>query len=282
LLAVLLSVTALVPGVAAQAPNQAATREKIIQYVRKRFNIPDTVKITVSEFRESAYQDFYQTLVTVDDGKSKRSQPFFLSKDARYLVDGNIYTLNGDPRKEIIKLISTEDQPAQGPADAPVTIVEYSDLECPTCAHLHEMLETDIIPKYGNKVRVVFKEFPLTEIHDWALTASVAAECAYQIDPSKFVAFRTVIFKNQETLEASHIRDLLLHLAAEAELDNVKLAACIDSQGSLPRVQASQREGQAIGVASTPTTFINGRIVVGAPASDDIYKLIDEALHDSK
>jgi protein-disulfide isomerase len=280
LLAVLLSGLALAPAVAAQALNQAATREKIIQYVRQRFNIPDTVKLTVSEFRDSAYTDFYQTLVTVDDGKDKKSQPFFVSKDGRYLVEGNIFTLGGDPRKEIVRLISMEDQPTQGPANAPVTIVEYSDLECPTCAKLHEMLETDIIPKYGDKVRVVFKEFPLAEIHDWALTAAVAAQCAYQIDPSKFIAFRTAVFQNQTTLNADHIRDLLLHLGAEAELDNVKLATCIDSQTSLPRVEASLHEGQALGVGSTPTTFVNGRSVVGAPTPADLYKLIEEAMKD--
>jgi len=282
LLTVLLGGFGLPPGFAAQAPNQTATRDKIIHYVRQRFNIPDTVKLTVGEFRESAYPDFYQILVTVDDGKDKRSQPFFVSKDGRYLVEGNIYTLSGEPRKEIVRLISTEDQPTQGPANAPVTIVEYSDLECPTCARLHEMLENDIIPKYGDKVRVVFKEFPLTEVHDWALTAAIATECAYQIDPSKFVAYRTLIYKNQASLEASHIRDLLLHLGAEAELDNLKLASCIDSRTSLPRVEASLHEGQALGVSSTPTTFINGRVVVGAPALDDLSKLIEQGLHDSK
>jgi protein-disulfide isomerase len=205
-----------------------------------------------------------------------------VSKDGRYLVDGNIFNLGGDPRKEIIRLISLEDQPGQGPAGAPVTIVEYSDLECPVCAKMHEMLETDIIPKYGDKVRVVFKEFPLTEIHDWALTAAVATQCAYQIDAPKFAALRTVIYKNQATLAAAHIRDLLLHLGAEAELDNVKLAACIDSQSSLPRVEANLHEGQALGVSSTPTTFVNGRILVGTPTPADFYKLIEEAMHDGK
>lgn len=281
-LTVLLSACTLSPIRAGQTPNQAETRDKILHYVRGHFNIPETVKLTVSEFRTSVYPDFYQTVVTVGEGKDQRSQSFFISKDGRYLVEGNIYTLGGDPHKEIVRLISTEDQPTQGPANAPVTVVEYSDLECPTCARLHEMLETDIVPKYGSKVRVVFKEFPLAQIHDWALSAAVANECAYQIDPAKFVTFRGIIFKNQESLEASHIRDQLLHLAAEAGLDNLKLAACIDSQTSLPRVEASLQEGQALGVASTPTTFVNGRSVVGAPAPEDFYKLIDEALHDSK
>jgi protein-disulfide isomerase len=282
LLTAVLAVPLLSPASAAQAPSQAATREKIVKYVRQRFNIPDSVKITLGDFRESAYADFDAVTLTVDDGKDKRAQPFFVSKDGRYLVEGNIYTLGGDPRKEIVRLISLADEPTQGPATAPVTLVEYSDLQCPTCARLHEMLETDILPKYGDKLRVVFKEFPLTAIHDWSPTAAVAAQCAYQIDPSKYVPFRSLVFQNQSTLDADHIRDKLLHLAAQAGIDNMKLASCLDSRASQPRIEANTQEGQALGIASTPTSFINGRVVVGAPTLDEISKLIDEALKDSK
>ncbi len=270
------------PAPAAQAPNQAAMREKIIQYIRQRFHIPDSVKLTVGDFRESVYPDFYAITLTLDDGKDKKSQPFFAAKDGRYLVDGSIYTLGGDARKDIIQLISLADEATQGPATAPVTLVEYSDMECPVCARFHETLETDIIPKYGDKLRVVFKEFPLTAIHDWALTAAVAAQCTYQIDPARYVPYRSLVYKNQSALNADHIRDELLHLAAEAGIDNMKLASCIDSQASLPRVEASTREAQALGIAQTPTSFINGRAFVGAPPLADIYKLIDEALSDSR
>jgi protein-disulfide isomerase len=275
------ALAASVPTPAAQAPNQAATREKIVRYIRQRFNIPDTVKVTVGDFRESVYPDFYALTLTLNDGKDKRTQLFFVSKDGRYLVEGSIYTLGGDARKDIMQLISLEDEATQGPATAPVTLVEYSDMECPVCARFHETLETDIIPKYGDKLRVVFKEFPLTAIHDWALIAAVAAQCTYQIDPSKYVPYRSLVYKNQSALDADHIRDKLLHLAAEAGIDNMKLASCIDSQASLPRVEASTREAQALGIAQTPTSFINGRAVVGAPLAD-IYKLIDEALNDTK
>ena len=180
-----------------------------------------------------------------------------------------------------MRLISLQDQPTQGPANAPVTLVEYSDLQCPVCAKLQEELETDIIPKYGDKLRVVFKEFPLVNIHDWALTGAIAAQCTYQIDPSKYVAFRSAVFKNQEAINAEHARDMLLHLGAEAGVDNMKLAACIDSQGSLSRVEANMHEGEALGIGQTPTSFINGRILVGAPPSTDFDKLIDEAMHDT-
>jgi protein-disulfide isomerase len=282
LLGLLATVLAAVPALIAQAPNQPAVHEKIIRYIRGRFNIPDAVKVTITDLRDSAYPDFFETTVTLDDGKAKQSQPLFVSKNMRYLVEGNIFNLAGDPREEMRRLISLRDQPTQGPASAPVTLVEYSDLECPVCAHLQEELETDIIPKYGDKLRVVFKEFPLVNIHDWALTGAIAAQCAYQIDPSRYVAYRSAIYKNQVTITGEHARDMLLHLGAEAGVDNLKLAACIDSKDSLSRVDANKQEGEALGISQTPTTFINGRIIVGAPAATDFYKLIDEAMHDTK
>lgn len=158
------------PLLLAQGPTQPAVRDKIIRYVRGRFNIGESVKLTMTDLRETAYPDFLETTVTLDDGKDKRTQPLFVSKDLRYMIEGSIFNLGGDPREDIIRLISLDDQPAAGPANAPVTLVEYSDLQCPICAKMQEELETDIIPKYGDKLRVVFKEFPLVGIHDWALT----------------------------------------------------------------------------------------------------------------
>lgn len=282
ILGLLAATLAVAPTLIAQGPTQPATREKIINYIRQHFGIPATVKITMTDLRETAYPDYFVTTITLDDGKDKRNQPLFISKDMRYLVEGNLFNLNGDPRADIVRLISVKDQPTQGPENAPVTLVEYSDLECPVCARMQEELETDIVPKYGDKLRVVFKEFPLVAIHDWALTAAIAAQCTYQIDPAKYVDFRSAVYKNQASINGEHARDLLLHAGAEAGVDNMKLAACIDSKDSLPRVEANIREADALGVAQTPTMFINGRILVGAPPSADVYKVIDEALHDGK
>jgi len=282
LVSLLAVVLAAPPVLLAQATNQAATHDKIIQYIRDRFGIPAADKITMTDLRESAFPDFLETTITVDDGKDKKSIPFFVSRNMRYMVEGNIFNLGGDPRETIVRLISLKDQPAQGPAGAPVTLVEYTDLECPICAKFHDQLETEIIPKYGDKLRVVFKEFPLVTIHDWAFSGAIAAQCAYQIDPSKYVAFRSAVYKNQESMNADHARDMLLHFGAEAGIDNMKLAACIDAKETVARVEANMREGETLGIAQTPTSYINGRIFIGAAPTAELYKLIDEAMHDTK
>ncbi len=269
-------------SVAAQAETSPAVREKIIKYIHERFSIPATVKIAMTDLRETAYPDFFVTTITLDDGKETRKQSMFVSKNMRYLVEGSLFNLGGDPRADIVRLISTKDQPAQGPANAPVTLVEYSDLECPVCARMQQELETEVIPKYGDKLRVVFKEYPLVAIHDWALTAAIAAQCTYELEPSKYADFRSAVYKNQSSVNGDHARDLLLHIAAEAGIDNTGLAACIDSKTSLPRVEANMQEADALGVAQTPTMFINGQTLVGAPPAADVEKLIDEALRQGK
>jgi protein-disulfide isomerase len=273
---------------AAPPDGRAATAEKIIRYMRERYVIPDTVKMTVGPFQDSPFADYYQTTLTLDDGKQKNSQKFFLSKDGRYMVEGTIFKLKGNPRIDIVRSIVLEDQPAQGSARAPVTIVEYSDLQCPTSARLHEFLEKEVVPKYGDKVRVVFKEFPLPNIHNWALTAALAAECAYRLNPGAFVAYRTLVFQNQNSLDSaakddgSKALNPLLDLGAQAGVDRAKLASCVDSQAALPRVQESVREGQTLGIARVPTTFVNGRVVVGAPEAADFFRIVDEALGAAK
>ncbi|HZP03097.1 MAG TPA: thioredoxin domain-containing protein [Terriglobia bacterium] len=168
--------------------------------------------------------------------------------------------------------------PSLGPADAPITIIEFSDLQCPSCARLHEILVQQVVPKYGNKVRIVFKEFPLTAVHDWSLTAAIASQCAYSLDPSAYVPFRSAIFQSQLNFNVTNVRSLLLAYGEQVGLDRLKLSACIDSKRSLPRVEKDVRDGKLLGVKSTPTFFINGQPVVGIPTVEALMATLNEML----
>jgi protein-disulfide isomerase len=187
-----------------------------------------------------------------------------------------------DPRREALRAIVTANQPSQGPPHAPVTIVEFSDLQCPMCARLHEFLEKELLPKYGDKVRLVFKEFPLVTIHDWTLTASIANQCVYQINPQAYAPFRSLVFQNQSSINATNARDLLLSYGEQVGVDRVRLAGCLDAKAALPRIEENAREGKILNIQFTPTCFINGRKVVGMPSADAYYKAVDEALRDAK
>jgi len=261
----------------------------VSQAVRDAFKIPTSVKLSVTgALHPSKYAGFLNATVTANDGvHPAQSQDFLVTDDKKYLnLGGAAYPLNVDPRRQALSVMTLKDQPTQGPAHAPVTIVEYADLECPSCAHMHEFLEDQLVPKYGDKVRVVFKEFPLVKIHQWAETAAIANECAYQIDPSKFVPYRTLIFKHQNDIDAvqantSQVHDLLMSYGQQVGLDGAKLASCVDSQASKARVELGMQEGEQLSVASTPTFYINGKFQGAAPP-DIFFQAVDDAMKDGK
>jgi len=263
-------------------PLGADLRSEIVQHVREQFKIVDAAIITPGPPHLSGYPNLLATTVTVENGKQRQTQDFYISKDNRTLVLGSLYNLDQDVRREALRTIVTTNQPTQGPAHAPVTIVEYADLECPSCGRLHEFLEKDLLPKYGDKVRVIFKEFPLVQIHDWSLTAAIANECVFQMKPEAFASYRSLIFQNQSGTNATNVRDALLGYADQVGVDRLKLAGCLDSRSSLPRVDEGTREGKRLEIQSTPTCFINGRMVVGFPSPEAYYKTVDEALKAAK
>jgi protein-disulfide isomerase len=256
--------------------------EEIANDVRQQYKVPDTIGLTAGPMKESKIEGFYEVRVTASNG---RGQDFFVTRDRRSLVVGNLLPFTDHPEEEALRLIEMGNQPSVGPAHSPVTIVEYADLECPSCAHMHQFLEQQFLPKYGDKVRVIFKEFPLVNIHPWALTGAIANECAYEISPSSYLPYRTLIFEHQAELDAvqsnaSTVRDLLLKYGQQAGLDSAKLAACIDAKASLPRVEEGLKEGAELNLIYTPTFFINGREKVGMVPPEEFFRAVDEALHE--
>jgi protein-disulfide isomerase len=249
--------------------------DEIIRCVREVTKLPPQTELKIGTFNKTVYPQFLKAVITATDGKNTQTAEIFITKDRRTGILGGIVL---PFREDFVRgLIETKDVPSLGPTNAPVTMVEYADLQCPTCARVHEFLEKKLLPKYGDKVRIIFKEFPIPW-HDWSATAAVANECAYQIDPSVFPGYRTLIFANQNAINASNVRERLLALGDDAGVDRSRLAACIDAKASLSRVEAARQEGKDLGISGTPTTFVNGRIIIGSAPQATYYKVVDEAL----
>jgi len=160
--------------------------------------------------------------------------------------------------------------PARGPKDAPVTIVEFSDFECPYCGAAHDTVE-QVMNTYAGKVRLVYRQFPLS-IHPHAEKAAEASLCA--ADQGKFWEYHEVLFKNQKKLD---LPDLKAH-AGEVGLDTQKFSQCLDSGDKMKAVDADQQAGLAVGVGGTPAFFINGIFLNGAQPIDEFKKVIDGEL----
>ena len=256
-------------------------KAELLLHIRDQFKVPISTVLTAGPPHDSGIPNFQAITVTAESSKGKQTQDFYLTSDNHAMVLGNIHNMGVDLKREALRTIVTTNQPSQGPPHAPVTIVEYADLECPMCAKLHAFLESDLLPKYPDKVRVIFKEFPLP-MHDWSQQAAIANECVFQIKPDAFAAYRSLVFQNQQATSVTNVRDNLLSYADQVGVDRVRLAGCMDSQASLPKVEEGRREAKELDVVSTPTCFINGRMLVGFTAPDAYYKAVDAALKASK
>jgi protein-disulfide isomerase len=163
------------------------------------------------------------------------------------------------------------DDPSEGKADAPVTVVEFSDFQCPFCQRVMPTLK-ELRTKYGDRMRLVWKDFPLTQIHPQAFVAAQAGNCARE--QGKFWEYHDKLFGNQSALQP----DALKKYAADAGLDAAKFNQCLDSAKYEPRVRDALGVGGRLGITSTPTVFVNGRMINGAQPIEVFQAVIDEEL----
>jgi protein-disulfide isomerase len=252
--------TATLPAATASS---SPTQKNIEAYLRNFYAFGPDVKLIVGPLKESAVEGILETDINVTMGENKQNVKFYISKDGRYLFRGELSDMTKDPLAENILQIRTTDAPALGDPKAPVTIVEYSDFQCPVCRHLHDVLR-GMLPKYAGKVRVIFKDFPLEQLHPWARTAAIAARCAYNQSPSAFWKLYDLIYDNQEVISAENAWTKMVDYATQSGLDAAAFRGCMAGPEAAAAVNASHANGEKLEVNSTPTVFVNGRRMVGA------------------
>lgn len=162
--------------------------------------------------------------------------------------------------------------PVYGSDNAKVTIVEFSDFQCPFCSKGADLVN-ELKKKYGNKIRVAFKNYPLPFHHD-AKGAAVAGLCAHEQGKDAFWKMHDEMFANQNALKPADLKKT----AAKLKLDEKKFAECLDSNKYLAQVNKDMEEGQKLGVKSTPTFFVNGALVQGAQPIEVFSEIIDSEL----
>jgi protein-disulfide isomerase len=166
--------------------------------------------------------------------------------------------------------IATADSPFQGPSNAPIEIVEFSDFQCPYCLRAHPTVK-QVLDTYGNKVRFVYRNYPLPS-HPNAFPAAEAAQCANE--QGQFWAYHDRLFADQTKLSDTDLKAS----AAALGLDAGRFNACVDSHKYKARIDADMRAGNEVGVNGTPAFFINGRMLSGAQPYDEFKRVIDEEL----
>jgi protein-disulfide isomerase len=246
----------------AAAGPQSQLQKTIEAYLRNLYAFGPDVQLTITEPKESAVPGLLETLVSVKVGDSNEDAKFYVSKDGKFLVRGDVLELTKDPLAANRAVIDLKDAPSTGDPKATVTVVEFSDFECPVCRSLHDVMR-GIMQNYP-QVRVVFKDYPIEVLHPWARTAAIAGRCAYQQNPAAFWKMYDLIYDNQDIISAETAWTKMADFAGQVGLNADTFRACMASPEAGAAVDASRVNGQKLDVNSTPTIFVNGRRVVGA------------------
>jgi len=168
--------------------------------------------------------------------------------------------------------VNTDGSASFGPSDAKVTVVEFSDFQCPFCAKGADIVN-ELKKKYKGKVKFVFKHFPLP-FHKQAEKAAVAAECVHEQDAAKFWKMHDAMFADQAKLSEKD----LIATAKKLGADEKKMSECLKTNKHLAKVKKDFAEGKELGIDSTPTFYVNGKIVNGAQPIEVFSELIEEEL----
>ncbi|MFN0118546.1 MAG: DsbA family protein [Elusimicrobiota bacterium] len=251
---------------------------KMADHLKKALSLDNRIEIKVMESTNSSFGNLMAVPVTVGGAP----YTVYMTKDEKQYFWGFVVDYLKDPDLDRMAQMKPEIGYSQGNPKAKVTVVEYSDLQCPYCSKTHELLKKELFAKYKpEEVRLIFKHFPLA-MHDWAEKAALATDCAYQQKPELFNLLMDLVFKNQGTINKDNVTQKINEYAKSSGVDVDKLNVCMASPAALKRIQDSKAEGNAVGVTSTPTLVINGRLRRGIRDFEDIKVVIDEKLNTKK
>ena len=248
----------------ATAPPAALSplQKTVEAYLRHLYAFGPDTDVRVGAPKDTEIPGLQEVSIEVKIADNTETAKFYVSKDGKYLLRGDLSDLTKDPLAATRAQLETKDAPSLGDPKASITVVEFSDFECPVCRNLHDALR-GMLPNYP-AVRLVFKDFPIEQIHPWARTAAIAGQCAYRQDPKAFWKMYDLIYDGQELISAANAWSKMTDFAGQAGLNAEFFKACMGGPEAPAAVEASRANGLKLEVGSTPTIFVNGRRIVGA------------------
>lgn len=275
-------------GCVAQSASPELTR-KIERQVRSYYKMSPEILVTVGTLSPSPdFPNYDSVVVTVDGGDKKQDLTFLVSKDRSSLMRLTKFDLTKDPFAATMSKIDVSGRPTRGAKASKVVLVNFDDLECPFCSRMHQTLFPEILKEYGDRVTFIYKDYPLAEIHPWAMHAAVDGNCLGAQSSDAYWDFADYIHANQhevgnEKTPAARLEALdrlSLLQGQKHNLDVGKLQSCIKAQDE-SAVKASMKEADGLGVEATPTMFISGEKVDGAVPISQVRAALDRALKDA-
>jgi len=234
------------------------TNDQVDAYMKRSFGYDPAVSWQILSIRETEVPGISEILVSVNKGEPYH---LFYSNSAQVAFVGQMIPFGANPFAPARAKLQGAFGPSRGGANAPIQIVEFSDLECPHCKAAQPIVEK--LQADFPQVHFVFQQFPLpASLHPWALKAAQYADCAGQLKPDAFWKYVDSIFDAQGGIALATADDKLKELATATGYDALEISRCSASPATDARVKKSLALGESLGVGQTPTVYINGRAVL--------------------
>ena len=250
--------------------------------VRAQYNVSQEAQVAVGARQPSLIAGFDTLPVTLTRGAQTEVIDFLISTDGKTLARLEKFDLANNP----VFSIDVAGRPIRGNSAAKVTVISFDDMECPYCARMHQTLFPATLERYADKVRFIYKDNPLSEIHPWAMRAAVDANCLGVESETVYWAYVDYIHshgqevngENRDTAKSFAALDRIARQEATlAKLDLGKLDACLAKQDQT-QVKASMKEADLLRIESAPAVFVNGERIEGALPQEQVWVVIDRAL----
>lgn len=251
--------------------------DNAMNFINSRLLQPKGFDGRISSMKE--YGELYELNIDIiKNGQVINTRPVWITKDGKILIFNLLNmseALQKKPMKELTKVnVTADDSPYIGPKNASVVIIEFADYQCPLCDRFYKQTESKILKNYAGKIKFVYRDFPLVNMHIFAMNASLAADCAGE--QGKYWEYHNLLFTNQN--EWSKTGNFSKY-AEELDMNMTEFNSCFTSQKYINKVKQDKQVGIKAGVTGTPTFFINGIPLVGAQPYNAFETIINRELN---
>lgn len=269
----------------AQTANPDIDKTRIEGFLRHLMLWGPQIQVALADPRPSGVPGLYELQVTARYQQSSVEELFFVSADGKHIVRGALFRTDQPPYASDAARIRTEGHPVFGAPDpkaARLQLVVFSDFQCSFCREEARSLRENLPKAYPGQFRLVFRDYPLEQIHPWARQAAVAGRCALRQGNELFWKYHDWVFEKQQEIQVENFRAKVMEWLRAAGGDEAVFAACLDSPEPAAEIAASIAEARQLRIQSTPTLFVNGRALAGSIPWPQLKAILDLELEFAK
>ncbi len=249
------------PSAPSASSSSSLTEQTIGEFLRHTFGYDQNIKWKVLEIKPAADPSLNEVTVMMSTPQGQQVLKLFVTPDQRHAINGEFVPFGADPYLEARQILQKKaNGPSRGPADAPLTIVEFGDLQCPVCKRAQPVIER--LMKDEPNAKLIFQQFPLVQIHRWAMAAAKYGICVSKQNNDAYWKFVDIVYGHQEEMQQlteDKVLPLLKQYAGESGVNADQAEQCTNDAKTSLAINDSLELGREMDVTGTPTLFVGGR-----------------------